>query len=302
MSPKKPFASRTLWVNVLALIASMLGVALADEWVMQNANAVLILTMVLSVVNIVLRFLTERPVTLLTVAMLACLVGCGPTPAIVQAQTAVITAPTNVAPGDLVILDATQSDGADFEWLVLPDKTHLPVEGGRKVVFASGAPGRYTFVLAVAKGDAVAITKHELVVGVPPGPVPPGPTPPGPNPPQPTPPGPAPIPVAGLRVLVIEDSDNREKLPRDQQAVLTSDLIREYLESKCATGRKNQKEYRFWDEHVDAKLEDKHWQDALALPRTSLPWIIISTGSAGYAGPLPANVDQTLELLRKYGG
>lgn len=103
-------------------------------------------------------------------------------------QNAVIDGPANSAAGDLVVLDASRSEAKDFAWkLVNSDKVFLPVEGNRKVVFASGQNGVYTFILAVALDDKVAIAQHDVTIG-PPNPPPPTPIPPSPpNPPEPEP-------------------------------------------------------------------------------------------------------------------
>lgn len=106
---------------------------------------------------------------------------------------AVIAGPTQANPGDLVILDANQSEALGFAWVLTDsDKSFLPVEDGRKVVFASGSAGRYTFVLVAATADdpkkpLIDIARHTLTIGEPPNPGP-GPNPPGPNP-EPLPPG-----------------------------------------------------------------------------------------------------------------
>lgn len=101
---------------------------------------------------------------------------------------AVIVGPSEVTPGDLVILDASQSVGSGYSWTLIPaGKTFLPVEGGTKVVFATGQAGKYTFVLAVAKGDKSAITTQVVTIGIPPAPEP-TPIPPTPGP-VPLPPG-----------------------------------------------------------------------------------------------------------------
>ena len=64
MEPKSALASRTIWLNVLTLVVLILGVLMADtsgivkpEWLgyIGLANAIL---------NVVLRFLTEQPVTM----------------------------------------------------------------------------------------------------------------------------------------------------------------------------------------------------------------------------------------------
>ena len=102
-----------------------------------------------------------------------------------QAATAVIEGPTEAPPGDLVILDASKSDAVSFAWALVPKgKSFLPVDGGKRVVFASGSAGTYTFVLATATADGqVALALHVLTVGKP---LPPPIDPPDPpNPPEP---------------------------------------------------------------------------------------------------------------------
>lgn len=121
-----------------------------------------------------------------------------------HAVKARVEGPANANPGDLVVLDASGSVGATrYAWLLAgSDKTFLPVDGGRRVVFASGTQGAYTFVLSVAglddEGKAdLAMVRHVLTIGKPsPGPNPP----PGPDPePEPQPP-PGPVDTAAAKV------------------------------------------------------------------------------------------------------
>jgi hypothetical protein len=115
---------------------------------------------------------------------------------LVAPPVAVIVGPERGNPGDLIVLDATQSrDAVGFAWVLADgDKTFLEVDNGRKVVFATGTAGRYTFVLIAANAQAdgkpqVAVARHVLTVGEPqPNPNPPNPDPPGPQP-NPLPPG-----------------------------------------------------------------------------------------------------------------
>lgn len=114
-----------------------------------------------------------------------------------------------------------------------------------------------------------------------------------------TPPGPvvppAPVVADKLIVLVVEETGERHKLPASQLSVLTSLAVREYVASKSG-------EMRIYDPQADLKNEAGVWRDAMAVPRQSLPWLVVSNGKAGFSGPLPATVDDTLTLLRKYGG
>lgn len=118
---------------------------------------------------------------------------------------ALISAPATAAPGDLVILDATASNGDVFIWESLDGIPCLPVDGGHRCVFASGRPGAYRFLLATAGivGAKAVVATARVTVRIeapaPPPPPTPAPTPPAPIPtPTPTPPSPpGPAPVQG---------------------------------------------------------------------------------------------------------
>lgn len=221
-----------------------------------------------------------------------------------------------VVSGDTVLViksfpaTVTAPAGADFYLWNVPDSVKATAEDN--VLTVASAPKGSTPVSVVSvtiefgTDDKGKITKKvvkdrgSVTLNV--GDVPqPGPTP-GPNPPQP-PPTPAPIPADGLRVLIVEDVAQRVKLPAAQSAILFDKSVRDYLNSKCVAGADSKtKEWRIWDKGVDASAESKLWQDAVKRPAKSYPWLIISDGKTGYEGPLPADVDATLALLKKYGG
>lgn len=171
-----------------------------------------------------------------------------------------------------------------------------------KVMHVTAAqPGTY-HVLAVPVhhghlGDEVKI---KVTVGDPgPDPIPPGPVPPVP-PVPPTPP--SPMPTDGFRALIVYDAAGLGKMPKEQETVLYAKSIRDYLQAKCVTGADGKtKEWRIWPSTVNAAAESKLWQDTLARPRASVPWIVIGGPKGGYEGPLPATVDATLTLLQKFG-
>lgn len=240
--------------------------------------------------------------------VLACaLAPLTPTPAASFAATpkaetekakAIIEGPSQIAPGDLLILDGTKSQATDWKWLVIPSKTILPVEGGRRLVFAVGQPGTYQFILSVANQASVDSTIFAVTVGPPPGPSP-SPSPPGPVPPSPTPPS----PQAGLRVLFVEESADRARLPREQYHALYSPNVASYLNAKCAAGPSGTPDWRRWDDDADVSLAGPIFREMLSAPRQSLPWVVIR-GDAGIVAsePLPKNEAELLSLLRRHGG
>lgn len=123
--------------------------------------------------------------------------------------------------------------------------------------------------------------------------------------PSPTPaPTPPPLPDKGLHVLMLVDSATPSTLTADQQLALTSGAVRAYLNDHCPLGPDGHThEWRLWDKSVDAANEEPVFQTALKRAEGKpMPWIIVSNGTTGYEGALPANADALLALLKKYGG
>lgn len=209
-----------------------------------------------------------------------------------------------VEPYKLVRLSAEGADGAALIWDVTPEESVDVVEFPSKVLFVA-PPGTYKVKLRALRtkdgSSSFETARATVVIGVPTPPVPP--VPPAPPVPPTPPPDPAPIPAAGLRVLIVYESAELAKLPAAQTNVLYAKSVRDYLNAKCPAGPDGKtKEWRIWDKDSDTAGESRLWQDAMRRPRKSVPWILISTGVGGYEGPLPATVDETLTLLRKYGG
>lgn len=121
---------------------------------------------------------------------------------------------------------------------------------------------------------------------------------------------PAPIPGDGLRMLIVEETADRGKLPRPQAAILQSTRIREYLNSHCAKGADGKTpEWRQLDDDFTAdqlKFEQPNFVKAYADAKTAsggkTPWLVISNGSSGVSTPLPATEDEVLAELKNYGG
>ena len=113
------------------------------------------------------------------------------------------------------------------------------------------------------------------------------------------PPSPAPIPVAGFRVLIIEERGDRGKLTAGQRAAILGKGVRDYLNEKCI---KEGMQAAYWilDKDDDVSGLAEHWQSAWKRQRKSLPWLIVSNGSEGYEGPLPDKVEDTLTIFARY--
>lgn len=178
-------------------------------------------------------------------------------PAIAFGQAkAIVKGPTEVAPGDLVVLDATESVAHAYEW-TLPDsqKTFLPVEGGTKLVFSTGAPGHYTFVLSVAHCEGiadekapckatVAVATHTVTVGKP--------KPPEPDPdPDPDPDDPPTPPADPIAKAIFDAAMKLDKTNRAQEAKAISLIYREVASEGAALTNTNNVEMQ---KKVDTRM------------------------------------------------
>ncbi len=163
--------------------------------------------------------------------------------------------------------------------------------------------GSYRFS-AVAAGKTGEQTRADFAVLI--GDVPPGP---GPDP------GPSPDPFvtakdpfvkagapAGFRCLMVYDSNKLSTLPGDQRQVLYSDVIRAYLRSHCIVGTDKVPDWRVFPTDEDTTNDDPMWGRVMKRPRASVPWLVLGNGKAGFEGPLPLTIDDTMALLTKFGG
>lgn len=143
-------------------------------------------------------------------------------------------------------------------------------------------------------GEAELVRQMLAVVGPRP--------PPGPKPDEPDPPKP-PIPADGKRVLILYESAEMSTYPQSQVNQFTSSTLREYLRTHCSPGPVNgTPEFRIWDKDTDLTNVPQVWRDAMALPRGTLPQLIVSNGVEGFSGPLPATEAETLAIVKKYLG
>ncbi len=149
----------------------------------------------------------STPHRCITVCLLAAFL-VQPDPVAAQSEQslprAIIQGPTQAVPGEMIILDASQSAGAErYRWTISPElrgrKQLLEIDQGKRCQVASYG-GRYVVTLAVSNASGIDLLTWELTIaGQPPCPPPePAPTPVDPRPlpnPQPEPPAPQPLPT-----------------------------------------------------------------------------------------------------------
>jgi hypothetical protein len=130
---------------------------------------------------------------------------------------------------------------------------------------------------------------------------------PPPVPPKPPAPKPSAAPIAGdgFKVLIVIEEMQAQTYPPAQQNAIYGKATRDYLNAKCPVGADGKtKEWRIYDQNVDASAESKVWQDAMKRERKSVPWIVVSNpqNGGGFEGPLPTTEAEITALLRKFGG
>lgn len=123
---------------------------------------------------------------------------------------------------------------------------------------------------------------------------------PTPQPKPVDPPSPAPIPLDGFRVMMIYE---QMQLTPEISNIINSKPYRDYLNSHCAISPDGKtREWGNFDKDENMSKFPTHWAEAMKRPRSSLPWLIISNGKAGWEGPLPDTLDKTLAKFKEYGG
>jgi hypothetical protein len=125
-----------------------------------------------------------------------------------------------------------------------------------------------------------------------------GPIPPPKPKPEPDPkPDPKPDPAGPLRVIFVYESG--ALLTESQQAVMFGEKVRTYLDA-------NSKGWRRYDKDVDATNEKNPdlrelWAAAKGKV-TTVPCVIVASGSKAEILPIPSDPDAAVELLKKYAG
>lgn len=123
-----------------------------------------------------------------------------------------------------------------------------------------------------------------------------------PNPP-PDPVIPAPVdpvtPTAKLQIVIIEDPG--VTLPASQIAAKDGQALRDYAESHCSK-TDGSPDIRKLSLRQDVSSQPEWVKKAFAEPRSSVPFLVVSNGTSGAALPFPLTIEETLTILKKYGG
>jgi hypothetical protein len=210
-----------------------------------------------------------------------------------------VKADKEYAPHKRIVLKATEVTSAKAQFLWDVDGGADVVEAG-DTLYVWAAPGTYKVTLTAIDFDAKKVERASFtfrVTGEQPRP-PPGPDPgPGPGP------GPAPpAPKGDLRVLVVYEEQEARDYPKEQHSILYGKKFHDALNARTPLNPTTKRhEWNVWDKDTDVKSMPKAWQDLMARPRKSLPWIVLA-GDDGvfHEGPLPKTPAEAISLVDKY--
>lgn len=102
----------------------------------------------------------------------------------------------------------------------------------------------------------------------------------------------APFPTDKFNLLIVEEAQERYKLPAAQQELLGGTAWRAEIPED---------QRRVLDEEtVITEKEDPWVKEAWKVKRDSVPWLVISNGKTGYSGPLVADEKTLIEFINKY--
>lgn len=115
---------------------------------------------------------------------------------------------------------------------------------------------------------------------------------------------PTPDVPTGFRVILVYESS--DKYPPETNNILFSTRITEYLSKACVKGPKDIPEWRKWDKDMTVTSQESTTLKALweqSKPKFgTMPQLIIAVNGKASIVDLPPTEQETLDLLKKYGG
>jgi hypothetical protein len=166
--------------------------------------------------------------------------------------------------------------------------------------------GRYKFVAVASLNDEHTRVDFVVTVGTPA----PGPATPVPGPTVPPGPVTPPLPLLGMRVLILDETNgpgpgtDRQKW-QQQVTAMRSPAVKAYLDSKTLKGADGSPQWRKYDPNSSLSNMPREWQDLRAkLQPAKLPWFGIAdaAGNVVYQGEPPTSDAELLATFQKYGG
>jgi len=102
-----------------------------------------------------------------------------------------------------------------------------------------------------------------------------------------------------FKVLIVEETADRPKLPGSQSNIFTSVTFRHYLQDHCCKLDDGSPAFRIVDVDQIDKLPSE-FRETAKLDRGKLPWLWATDGTDGISQPLPKSVDEAIEVLKPF--
>lgn len=210
-----------------------------------------------------------------------------------------VKAEREYAPHRKIVLQAADVTSAKAQFLWDVDGEADTVEAGG-TLYVWAAPGTYKVRLTAIDFDAKKVERATFSFTVTGKTTPPGPKPDGP--PDVKPDG----GLKALRALVLVEEHEAAKLPAGQRAILWGKASHDKLNAVTPVGPDGKtREWRIWDQDVDAAGDDAKWAAAAKRARAAKgyapPWVLLFDGEAdAYSGPLPKDAAAWSALLDKH--
>lgn len=166
--------------------------------------------------------------------------------------------------------------------------------------FTAPIVGDFSVEVIVVSNNELKVTESRFsILGeLPPPPLPPDP---GPKPEPDISSAPFPSPD-GLRVLILEETEDRARLVPGHQEILFGEDVRKWL-AENTIRESDSSGYRVWDDdYTNEQLSkvSETWRKAYEAAKEAkkeLPWVVAANKTKGYNGPLPLNKEEFIKIL-----
>jgi len=108
-----------------------------------------------------------------------------------------------------------------------------------------------------------------------------------------------PVVERSLRVVIVEETADRPALPSGQLAILTSPVVRRWLDANCDPLGDGTRSWRIVDKDAVGGLPAE-LRGACEHAAESMPWLYVTDGTNGLSCPLPDSVDAFVAKIKPF--
>lgn len=98
--------------------------------------------------------------------------------------------------------------------------------------------------------------------------------------------------VDRLTVVILEQTEWRNRMHPDQLNIISSQIWRDYVAGQGG-------QWRVLDPEADISKDENWVRQSVNRKRNGLPWLLIQKKELWYSGPVPRNMDEMMELIKQ---